>query len=294
VIRRCALFERASILGALNFALRGSDIVSEEVAETRLEQWHAAAAKAYIASLEECGAPVEQLGANYLQFSYLIDPSEGGPTHDELLEVLEQTEQAVDREVHTGWPLFVVYRDRGGATFRTAADIDDGQLEFIETNFIREGSKVQATDLWRVSVLGLATVIRGYLEDSASWQRSGTRPGVDISPVWLAKNLAEVITHATVFARSFPNSARVFFRCEWLGLKGRVASDPHRGRWFGLGHPAAEDRRLVTRAFSIGEMVASPQDVIYELAGPVMRALGISSAMNRQWLASEARTWPRS
>jgi hypothetical protein len=293
VIRRCALFERASILGALDLALRGRGTDGEEMAATRLERWHLAAAKAYAASIQEHGAPVEQLGARYFQFSYSIDPSEGGPPHDELLEVLEQTEQAVDREVHTGWPLLIVIRDRGGATFRTAADVDDGQLEFLETNFIREGSKVQATDLWRVSASGLVTVMRGYLEDSASGQRSGFRPGVDISPLWLAKNLAEIVTHARVFARSFPNSARVFFRCEWLGLQGRIASDPHRGRWFGLGHPAADDRRLVTRAFSIGEMVASPQDVIYELAGPVIRALGTSGAMNRQWLASEALTWPR-
>lgn len=293
VIRRCTSYDRTAILAAIEQALNGQkssrDMTDERAAA--LATWHDIMAADFVQAVAAHGAPAD-LASNYFQFSYLIDPSTEGPSLEELMRLLQAAERDVDLAVRSGWPLFIYYDGPGGAHYRTSPHVEDGALEFVEINTIRDGSRVHATDVWRATATGLATTIRGYLEDSWNGERAGFQPGVSLSPNWIVRNLTELLTHASAIARSYPNSTRIFFRCEWVGLKGRIASDPQR-RWHMVGQPAKEDRRIQTQINSIGEIASDPLAVVLSLAGPVLRALGVSNDTGRNWLESEAASWPK-
>lgn len=83
VIRRCALYERASILAALEHALAGrggseSQLNEADRLNKKLETWHRVAAAAYRDSIEKHGSGVENLAGRNFQYSYLIDSSRMG------------------------------------------------------------------------------------------------------------------------------------------------------------------------------------------------------------------------
>lgn len=242
LIRRCALYERASILTALDLALRGAS--AGEPAVERLGTWHRSAAKAYQRDIVQHGAPVD-VADRHFHFSYLITPSGGGPDLSTLKASLDRVNIAVDAEVPTGWGMFHVFHGDRGASFRTDPEIGEGTEEFLETNFIRDGSRVEATDLWRVSPSGIATIIRGYIEDSSGGARAGYQAGESFSPFWFIKLLGEFTLHAAIFAAEFEDSAQVLFRCEWLGLRGRALYDPQ-SRWT-LQRVADDGRRRSSR-----------------------------------------------
>lgn len=288
VIRRCALFERAAILSALQTALEGAQPTFST--QQRLEAWHAAAAAAYQRDLAQYGDPLNAAG-HHFHFSYLIDPVDEGPSASDMIGELERANNQVDAQIYDGWGMFHIFHGKGGATFRTDKALDGGELEFVETNFIRDGSSVGATDLWRVAPTGMATLLRGFFEDSNGNRPGGYVVGKSFSPNWLVQNTAEFVAHASALSTAYPRSALVLFRCEWVGLAGRSIHDPYRGRWFHAGQPAEEDHRVSTATFSVGEISADRFRVIETLVGPVARAFGIGSTLNAEWIAAQAPTW---
>ncbi|MBA3042856.1 MAG: ATP-binding protein [Alphaproteobacteria bacterium] len=290
LIRRCALHERASILGAIDIALRGAE-PSKDL-EGELEAWHRAAAESYIRDIATHGASVADVDKRHFQFSYLIDPSDGGPPPKDFITILDQVNQAVDQQVHTGWGMFHIFYGGNGARFTVAPDVQGGGSEFVETNFIRDDSRVGATDLWRVSPEGFATLIRGYIEDTHWWTSRGATAGTAFSPNQMVMSLAELVLHAATLAIHYPASTQVLFRCEWVGLEGRSLDD-FQGRWMFSGHQPREDRRLATAAFSIGELTADWSNVVERLAGPVARAFGVDRTLTADWIAGQASSWRR-
>ncbi len=293
VIRRCTSYDRVAILAAIEQAIAGSAQVRDDARERteELAAWHDLMAADFIASVAKHGAPQHLVDA-YFQFSYLIDPPTGGPSLDELFDALRTAEREVDSYARSGWPLFIFYDGPGGASYRTSPHISGGALEFVELNTVRDGSRVGASDMWRVTATGLASSIRGFVEDSANGQRAGFRPSLSLSPNWLVRNVAELVAHASSMMRSYPHSTRIFFRCEWTGLQDRIAEDPFR-RWHFTGRPAKENNRLSIHSYSIGEIAADPLNIIQDLAAPVLRLLGVSGVITREWLESEASSWPQ-
>jgi hypothetical protein len=290
VIRRCALFDRVSILGALQTALAGAQPTVS--LQQKLEAWHAAAAAAYQRDLAQYGDP-KNAAERHFHFSYLIDPIDDGPSANDLLRELERANTQVDAEIYDGWGMFHIFHGKGGASFRTDKALDGGEQEFVETNFIRDGSNVGATDLWRVASTGMATLLRGYFEDSSGNRPGGYVVGKSFSPNWLVQNVAELVAHANALSAAYPRSALVIFRCEWVGLAGRSIHDPYHGRWFQAGQPAEEDHRVSTATFSVGELSADRFRVIEKLVGPVARAFGIGPTLSAEWIAGQAPTWKR-
>jgi hypothetical protein len=290
VIRRCALFERTSILAALQTALDGGPPTVS--LQQQLDAWHSAAAAAYRRDLAEHGDPLG-VATRHFQFSYLIDPADEGPSAGSFIAELERANNQVDAEIYDGWGMFHIFHGERGARFRTDPEIEKGELEFVETNFIRDGSKVGATDLWRIAPIGLATIARGFFEDSNGDRPGSYVAGESFSPNWLVQNVAEIVAHARALSAAYPRSASVLFRCEWTGLAGRSIHDPFRGRWGFTGHASAEDRRVSTATVSVGELSADRFRVIETLVGPVARAFGIGSVLNADWIAGQAPTWKR-
>jgi len=215
LIRRCALTERAVILGAIDMALKGGQ--SEDGIELRLRQWHDALALSYRERLVTAGR-AEVLDHGYMQFSFAVHQSGEAIAHDELVRVVERCSAEADAITRTHWgPFVVIHRAPIAPRSRTAPNLDNGELEFLEASMIEPEDRFQA-DVWRVSSDGLASLIKGWWEDTPPFRMA---PQTCVSPMWFAKELAGCVLFARAFANSFETATAVTFRCEWSGLKGR-------------------------------------------------------------------------
>ena len=291
IIRRCALHERTSLLATMDVALRGA--APERQDAERLELFHTGAKARYRADLARYGEPVHGVGERHFHFSYLIAPGEGGPQGEDLRAALDRVALEVDATIPTGWGMFHVFRGaNGAAAFHTDEALDRGETEFLEANFIRDGGGiVKATDLWRVAPEGIATLIRGYFVDSPEGARSGFVAGESFSPFWFLRELGEVVLHAVKLAQAYPYATQILFRCEWIGLLNRVFHDPGR-RWLPHEH-VANDRRVSTGTFTLGELTADRAKVLEMLAGPVARLFEAGGIMKAAWIANEMTRWKR-
>jgi len=290
LIRRCAMAERSSILGAIELALRGGAAGPDAVsAMDRLENWDAAMAAAYLKGVAENGRPEIIAKSNY-RFSYLIETSGELPSPNGLSDMLRRVANELDPEIHTGWGAFHVFDGPLTPRSKTDPQLDGGELEFLEMNLLEADSGVGLMDVWRVSATGLASIERGYIEDTTWWK--GTPPGAAFSPNQMAMGIAEVVRHATLMAREFGFATQVHFRCEWRGLKGRSLHDFHH-RWMFQGHEATDDVRKSRATATIGALEANWTEVAALLAGPVMRAFGVGHVVTPTWFSSQSTEWRR-
>ncbi|MBB1177720.1 ATP-binding protein [Brevundimonas aurantiaca] len=285
LIRRCALAERSSLLGAIEVALRGSTQVTS--LDAVLASWIDAASVAYSRGVE-ANLPDRRIATARFHFAYAIE-TQGDPLKlSDLSGVLRRVAHELDQQVHTGWGMFHVFDGPIGPRFKTDPRLDEGDLEFLEMNLLEQDSKVGMTDLWRVTATGLASLQRGYIEDTHWWK--DIPPGQVFSPNQMAMSVTELVRHASLFAREFGEATQVHFRCEWRGLQGRRLHDFHHP-WMFSGHPAAEDARRARASATVGALEASWADVAAELAGPVARAFGIGHLMTPAWFVGQSAAW---
>jgi hypothetical protein len=284
LIRRCALAERAAILSAIDVALKGGR--SEDGIERRLRKWHDALPRSYSERLTAAGRAAT-LAHGYVQFSFAVHQSGEAITHDELARVVERCNAEADAITRMHWgPFVVIHRDPIAPRSRTASDLDNGEREFLEAAVVEPGDATHASDMWRVSGEGLASLINGWWEDTPYFK---TTPQTCLSPTWFAKEIAGCVLFARAFANSFETATAVTFRCEWTGLKGRRPFD-RSAPWYFSG-PSEDERRVSTATISLAEMNNGWEAPTAKLAGPVARAIGLGHVLTAGWFANQASWW---
>jgi hypothetical protein len=287
VIRRCVLAERASILGAIDVVLKGAR--SENGIESRLRHWHEALARNYRERVKAARRE-EALARGHMQFSFAVHQSGEAIAHDQLLSIINRCNAEADAITRSHWGPFVTRLSGPIAPrSRTAPDLDNGECEFLEAVVIETGDAMHTSDMWRISSNGIASLIKGWWEDTPFF---GQTPQTCLSPNWLAKEVAGYVIFARTFANTFGTATAVTFRCEWTGLKGRRLFDPQ-GRWHVSGHDSDDERRASSTTISLAEMNSGWAAPTAALAGPVARAFGIGHVLTADWLANQARGWAR-
>lgn len=294
IIRRCAMHERASIIGALDAALRGAAAPTAATTD-QLKTWHDAAHDVFLKDITEYKARAE-LAKWHCQFSYAIERSDGQRLrHEQLPQILREVNAEVRDLVQTGWSMFHLFsRQDIKPFFDTDPASGQGDEDFFETAMLRATDSSpfghMGIDMWRVSTDGKATIIREYWEDH-DWP--GVPPGRCFSPNMMVRSLAEVIRHARGLAERFAAPTAVSIRCEWYGLAGRIAYDP-RSPWMrDDGDKIRSDHRVAAGTWPIGTFTTGWAEVVAQLAAPVARALGLIDVITPQWILGQAPTWLR-
>jgi hypothetical protein len=291
IIRRCAMHERASILSAVDAALRGSNTVSSAVADV-LKVWHDAARPIYEKDIADRGLP-PFYSTSFYQMSYAIERANGQVLNlDGLIEILRQVNAEVRDLVATGWSMFYSFSQVGSAPlFQTDEKSGQGEIDFLECAHLRDfDPTVLATDMWRVSADGKATIIRSYLEDNAAFvPQTSLAQGTWFSPQMMVSELAEFVRHARGLAERFNEATTVHFRCEWRGLEKRVLYDP-------LGHflrrdRAKRDHRVSSGAWPITALANSLEEIVAELGQPVIRNFSNDFVITPQWVKGQRKRW---
>jgi Putative DNA-binding domain len=290
IIRRCAMHDRAAILGALDAALRGSGPASPGVSGA-LKQWHDAAHAAF---LTDVGAQPTRanLAKWHWQVSYAIERSDGQILElNSLLETLRQVHHEVFDTVNSGWNMI----DPQGVidvrpSFQTDANSGLGDGEFVEFSALRSTVGVSIADLWRVSPDGKVTTVRDYWEDTVV--PTGTPPGTSLSPNWMTRSLAEIVRHARAFTERFENPVSVSFRCEWYGLQGRILHSPST-LWSMRRALAPSDHRVATGVFPVTMLSNGLPEIVAKLIAPLMRAFTTDQLIGPDWVRGQSKTWLR-
>lgn len=263
--------------------------------DARVEQWHRAAKRKYVAEASQWLGDRE-VAENHFQLTYgVIRPDGQEIDHGRLINVLREANDEVRDLVATGWSMFYVF-SRQGIEPRMVVDADSGQGEtdFVECSLLR-GSATDASDLWRLSGDGLATLLRGYFEDRPDTAAHlGATPRSFISPNWMVRDVAEFVRHARAVASRFRDASAIAFRCEWSGLEGRVISDPT-----ALWHPGMyrfdsdAGNRVATGTWPVIDLKEKWPTVVAKLVAPVMRAAGCDRVVTAEWVKGQEQRWRR-
>jgi hypothetical protein len=282
LLRRCVLAERASILGAIDMALKGER--SEDTLATGLRRWHEALAQTYRERLASAGR-AQVLDHGYTQFSFAVHHSGTGIANDELLRVVERCNAEADVITRMHWgPFPIIHRDPMTPRFRTTPDLERGECEFLEASLTED---VTSESMWRISGDGFASLIKGWWEDSPSFRKE---PQTCLSPLWLSTDVASCVLFARAFANNFEAATAITFRCEWTGLKDRKPFD-HNTRVSLYGYPAQDERRISHETISLAELNSGWETAGAALIGPVARAVGARDLVTAERLASRAAGW---
>jgi hypothetical protein len=268
LIRRCAMHERSNIVGALSAALRSAP---EQPASDLLADWHSAADAAFLS--ETVAHPnAELLKRARQQFSYRVITEDSERLATNRLErVISEVNNEVRDLVTTGWSMFYPFNGK----LRWNADDALGDDDFLELGMFEGITIANPADFWRISPLGLVTLVRDYWEDSGFIEeRYGLKPGTVIDPAHIVRALAELVRHARGMAERFESASAVEFRCQWRGLTGRqpcvVAG--YRSR---VGHPTQREERTLVGTYPLGDLGTQWPEVVADLASPLARTLGI-------------------
>lgn len=293
IIRRCAMHERAAILGAIDTALRGAGQLGAPATGT-LKAWHDAAHAVFLRDIAERNAPAE-LEKWHFQLSYSIECSEFTEIDpNQLTKELQDANNEVRDLVRSGWSLFYQFSRSGiEPYFTTDPSVGHGEKEFLECALLRDPQKspfITAYDMWRIALDGKATQIREYWEDNPELNTQRfTAPGTWFSPNAMAQLLGELVRHARAMAERFNSATAVAFRCEWHGLGGRRLFDP-RARWF-PDQISRNDHAVAVGTWPISTLTGNWPDIVAKLGGPVMRGFGNNSAFTPEWVLAQAPRW---
>jgi Putative DNA-binding domain len=289
VIRRCAMHERASILGALDAALRGSS-QGQVSQQDGLKEWHDSAHAAF---LKEASGKREDAVKWHWQLSYEIERSDNQRLEPRfLLDAIRQIHSEVQDLVQTGWSMFYVFDT---PDLKPNWCIDEtsglGEQDFLECSILRKRADLpRFADLWRVASDGKVTIIRDYWEDGVEYnQHLGWQPGTWLSPQIFTKALGEIVRHARGMSERFDNPTSVNFRIEWHGLKDRVINDPE-GRWLG-NWSASADHRVSVGSWPVSSLTNGLPEIVSALAGPLMRAFTTEFEISPDWVRGQVPRW---
>lgn len=290
IIRRCAMHERTSILGAIDAALRAPELAADSVADA-LKVWHDAARPLYVKDVGARDLPPFYSTAFY-QLSYAIERADGQVLNvDRLLGTLREVNNEVRDLVSTGWSMFHPFAGTGAPYFNTDEKSGLGESDFLECTHLRNPDpSFLAAEMWRVSPDGKCTIIRSYLEDDIMFTpQTQLAQGTWFSPQMMVCSLAELVRHARGIGERFGEPSAVHFRCEWSGLNKRVLYDPV-GRWSGRD-PAKQDRRVSSGTYPFSSLPNRLEDIVAELAQPVMRIFISDFVITPEWVRGQRKRW---
>jgi hypothetical protein len=260
LIRRCTLNDRERLLEEFRRLIGGRGSIAETVAPTeppakeRLDEWAGDSRERWQRLVTEAGVE-SRYRHGVVTYSYLLEGAIPEQTPQQMLEVLERTQ---GRE--TGWPMWLVFRDRGAMSPRPA----NGTIEsiFIDTVF-RDPSH---SDYWRAGVDSRMFLLRGYEEDG---ERDAPAPGTafDLTiPVW---RFGEALLHAERHARELGDpSALVHFRGSWDGLEGRALRSLW-GRRSSPGDLARQDSVVSHLSVAAEEITPRLAELLRDLLNPL-------------------------
>jgi hypothetical protein len=281
--------ERASILGAIDAALRGTTASAPDES-ARLRQWHDATHDPFLL-LAEAQDQIPRLTNNHWEFSYSIVTSETEELNpNQISNILREIRNESQDLVRSGWTMFYQFsRDPIQPYFNTdpKSGLDDG--DFLECALLRE-PRAYGADFWRVSPVGKVSLTREYWEDTPDLtQAMSIKAGQIFSPNMMSKALAEFVRHAQGLAERFTGATAAFFRCEWWGLGGRVVADPI-GRW-SPHQPSRTDHRVSSGSWPIGSLSSDLPEIVATLGSPVARALNIGDTFGPRWVQGQRQRW---
>ncbi len=263
-------------------------------ADGRVEAWHASAREKYLLEVVECQGD-RDLAKRHFQLTYGITRPEGQEIEPgRLVDELRLVNSEVKDLVRYGWSMFHLFNRKDLAP-RMVVDRASGQgdNDFLECSLLR-GSETDASDFWRMSRDGLATILRGYFEDrpDTAAHYFNAKAGTFLNPNWMVRDAAEIVRHARALASRYPDATGVTFRCGWDGLGGRAIADP-RALW----HPAMYrfDEDVTDRAskgtWRVGDLKEKWPEIAAKLVAPVMRAANCDNVVTADWIRGQAARW---
>jgi hypothetical protein len=293
LIRRCAMHERAAILGAIDAAMRGTTATAPDEPAI-VQRWHDAAHEAFLPLTADYVDRVPRLDANHWEFSYSITTNDDQQLDtNDLSRILQEINGEVRDLVHTGWSMFYEFsRDPIRPYFTTDSKAGLGESDFLECALMHDlQPRIRGMDFWRVSPSGKASLVREYWEDAPEFAGAlRMQPGTVLSPNMVAQSLAEFVRHARGFSERFTGATAVFFRCEWWGLAGRQIADPT-ARWVGRFQQSRTDHRVSSGSWPVGSLNSNLSEIVAALGSPVARAFDIGHVFSPQWVESQRGRW---
>jgi hypothetical protein len=186
-----------------------------------------------------------------------------------------------------GSSLFYPYRNETIAP-SLQQDIQNGEPrgEFVQCAIWQDMPYLLTrTEFWRVSSDGKATHIRPFPEDTAGLNPNRRKW---LSPLLLARALAELARHAYLLSQKFSVVDSIEFRCEWVGLADREIWDSGvRGFFYYPGQTARADRAITVDAASPSELLADWPKTVSKLGAPVRRLFNPSADFSPEWVAKQ-------
>jgi len=296
VIRRCTMHDRAALLAAISGVMQGPAEAAPQADEV-IRTWHNAAHEAFLQDVANTPGAPPNLARWHWQFTYGITHQNDANIELNALQAeLERAGNEVRDLVQTGWSMFHVFTRYGIApVFSTDPAIGHGDHEFLTASMLRdpdlEPPEVSiGQDLWRVSPVGLATIVRDYWEDGLEWnQRLNFQSGTTFDPGLMVRSIAEGVRHARALAERFEGAMAVTFRLEWFGLEGRVTRIPDRMLW--RDNVSQTDHCVANGTWPATTLTADWATVVAALVGPVARAFGIVRVVTSDWILRQAPSW---
>lgn len=282
LIRRCTRFDREALLSQIE-ALIAQRPASADLRQALLT-WHNAARQAFLA-LAPRSSHAMRVSLNHHAFSYLIAPQTHVLEPVQLPEFLRRCAFDAQSRFGQGTRMFEPpYRAGARPRFVTDPACGDPDSDFLEAAWMRAHPTPANADFWRVSPRGLAALVRDYAEDrpdAAAPERCATW----LSPVALARDLAELLFHARALSRFFPAPTRVLVRCDWWGLGGRRLAD-RLADWAPTA-PAIGDHRAAWLDLDLGGFTQHWPAAVARLMAPVVRAFDPELMLDADWVRAQ-------
>jgi len=244
--------------------------------EAQIEEWHELGHARYLKLLKERGQewPVSVEDNHYqLSFEVLSEGATPSISLNEVKQNLGQAENAVKKDVWTGWSMFHQFDRPEIKPYVIVESIGGTEIEILEACILGQAhSSITVPDFWRVSTTGAGIITRPYREDRQVIELGGEplQPGTFLSPRTLVRELYEFTCYAREIAVAHPTAARIAFLGTWWGLEGRKINDGLPGiDWH--ERTSHTDSRTVSTVAEIDELGDGIFELVASLANPVLR-----------------------
>ena len=285
LIRRCTLHDRASIIAAISSALPGAAVA--ETAIPAIDLWHDAAEADFLKRINRLVPPVD-LGEMRWQFSFALQTADAERlSFDALGKAMWEVNHEVHDTIETGWSMFYPFTNDEIRPVWVNDPASGDDEDFLQVSLVEHVTINNSSDFWRLSTLGMTTLVRDYWEDQPA-ARSTVPDTVSILDVeYLRRNLIEFVRYARGMAERFNQVSAVTFRCEWHGLAGRIPVAARRQSV--VGRAAQVSSRTSRGSWPIGELINNAPTVVAQLAGPIARTFEVSYHLTEKAVRDEPR-----